>query len=86
MTDPVVIGARKVASILVDLERDEQDAKWSPPPRDISWGTWLAVLMEEVGEAAKEVVEHDDGPNLMEELIHVAAVAHAWIEDLLLKE
>jgi NTP pyrophosphatase (non-canonical NTP hydrolase) len=44
----------------------------------------LAILVEEVGEAAKALNEEWVGnpANLREELIHVAAVAVAWAESL----
>jgi NTP pyrophosphatase (non-canonical NTP hydrolase) len=43
----------------------------------------LAVLTEEVGEVAKELLESDGNKvNLRMELIQVAAVAVRWIEYL----
>lgn len=44
----------------------------------------LAVLMEEVGEVARAILEHDTA-NLKEEAVQVAAVGQALVE-LLLKE
>lgn len=45
----------QVSEILVDVgnERVRQDEKWGPQHHDSK--TWLAILMEEVGEAAEEV-------------------------------
>lgn len=40
--------------------------------------TWLAILLEEVFEAAEET----DLAKLREELIQVQAVAQAWVEDI----
>lgn len=40
----------------------------------------FAVLGEEFGEVAREVVEHGDDRELRKELVQVAAVAVAWIE------
>ena len=40
---------------------------------------WLAILTEEVGEVAKAL---NEGTNLSEELVQVAAVAIAWREKL----
>lgn len=40
---------------------------------------WLAILMEEVGEVAKAILEHDLD-NVEEEIIQVAAVAVCWLE------
>lgn len=37
-------------------ERDRQDAKWGP--QNHSPLEWMAILSEEVGEAAKEALEH----------------------------
>jgi NTP pyrophosphatase (non-canonical NTP hydrolase) len=42
----------------------------------------LAVLTEEVGEVAKELIEGENKVNLRTELIQVAAVAIRWIEYL----
>lgn len=42
-------------------------------------GAKLAVLIEEVGEVAKAQLERG---NLREELVHVAAVAIAWLESI----
>jgi hypothetical protein len=44
-------------------------------------GYRLTVLVEEVGEVARAVLE-SDGRGLREELVQVAAVAVAWIEGL----
>ena len=67
----------------VDYERDRQDAKWGGIPgverRDDH--TYPAVLTEEVGEACQAWLERDTRA-LREELVQVAAVAVAWIEEL----
>lgn len=68
-------------------ERVKQDAKWGeqnhPDPE------WLAILLEEVGEAAKCVVEvrfdnegqaADYNSLLDYELVQVAATAINWLE------
>jgi NTP pyrophosphatase (non-canonical NTP hydrolase) len=63
----------------IKQERVCQDAKWGKqnhPPV-----VWLTILMEEVGEAAKAILSHDEG-NYRTELIQVAAVAVAAIESL----
>jgi NTP pyrophosphatase (non-canonical NTP hydrolase) len=46
---------------------------------DLGPETWLAVLVEEVGEVARDVLErrHD---HLDQELAQVAAVAIRWME------
>lgn len=66
----------------IRLERERQDAKWGEQTHD--HGVWLAVLSEEVGEAAQSFL-HDrfggsKGGTLRGELVQVAAVAVAWIE------
>lgn len=59
-------------------ERKRQDLKWGTP-QSYSDNYWLGILMEEVGEAAKNAIEFS---NPEDELIQVAAVALAWIEDI----
>ena len=59
-------------------ERDRQDVKWGAN-RYLAQETWLTILMEEVGEAAKAALEDDSG-GYAEELIQVAAVAVAALE------
>ena len=58
-------------------ERIRQDKKWGEQNHRDS--TWLAILVEEVGEAAKAILEKD-GDDLEKEIIQVAAVAVAWRE------
>jgi NTP pyrophosphatase (non-canonical NTP hydrolase) len=72
---------------LVREERRQQDAKWGPSNR-ILVGTpeeQLAILVEEVGEVAKAVVERD-AEETENELIQVAAVAVAWLESILTRK
>lgn len=61
-------------------ERYHQDEKWGfrigQPDT-----TWQTILSEEVGEAAKEVLDRNFD-KLEAELIQCAAVALAWLEDL----
>lgn len=74
----------------VSRERDRQDGKWGPQRHGPA--RWLAILAEEFGEAAKEAVdlEFDGTPDmpadiegrLVTELVQVAAVAVAWLEDI----
>lgn len=63
---------------LISDERCRQDQKWSNT-RELDPKLWMTVMMEEVGEVARAVLE-DDKVNLEEELIQVAAVAVAWLE------
>lgn len=67
-------------------ERASQDAKWGQQNHDNR--KWAAILMEEIGEVARAVLESEQGQqnadsvNLREELVQVAAVAMAWLECL----
>lgn len=74
---------RRQALCDVDVERDRQDAKWGGIPgldrRDDH--TYAAVLGEEFGEVCKAWLERDVAA-LREELIQVAAVAVAWVEEI----
>lgn len=72
----------------VYMERFRQNDKWGVQRHNI--GTWLAILMEEVGEVAQAAqnrmglvsTKETDADNLYEECIHVAAVASAIAEQL----
>lgn len=75
----------------VYMERKSQDSKWGIQNHDQM--TWLGILAEEFGEAAKEVNELYFRPDMnqtkghltkrvREELIQTAAVAVAMIESL----
>ena len=65
--------------VLLDIidERKRQDKKWGT--RKQSGLIWLTILVEEVGEVAKAWLE---GEYVRPELIHVAAVVVAWVENL----
>jgi hypothetical protein len=69
-------------------ERVRQDEKWGSQESNADT-VWLAILTEEVGESAQEVLTREFGVesgkghgDLREELVQVAAVAVAWIECL----
>lgn len=65
-------------------ERGHQDHKWGIQRH--SPELWMAILMEEVGEAAKEILEEQfsgyKSSGLYSELVQVAAVAIAILEQL----
>lgn len=65
-------------------ERNFQDRKWGIQNHDDK--TWLAILMEEVGELAMTLLDNKEKghPDFLrnKELIQVAAVAVAWMECL----
>ena len=59
-------------------ERNRQDEKWGYPQHN--YFEWFAILVEEVGEIAKELNGGDDIENLKTEITQVAAVAIAMLE------
>jgi NTP pyrophosphatase (non-canonical NTP hydrolase) len=71
----------------VGLERVRQDSKWGIQRHDL--GTWLMILVEEVGEVAQAMQKNKgwgkdtDANDLFMELIHVSAVSAAIAEQLL---
>lgn len=78
---------RQMASIYSVLsERKRQDSKWGVQHHDPF--VWLGILMEEVGEASQEALTQKFGAagnghgNLREEVVQIAAVALAWLEDI----
>jgi hypothetical protein len=67
-------------------ERASQDTTWRGGPGDCSHPETpnrqrLAVLMEEVGEVARAILNHQPA-ELRAELVQVAAVCAAWLEGL----
>lgn len=67
---------KKAFNNLIQIERDNQDKKWGPQHH--SDEKWLTILMEEVGEAAKAVLEKDEA-SLFEEVVQIGAVLEAWV-------
>jgi NTP pyrophosphatase (non-canonical NTP hydrolase) len=67
-------------------ERDRQNSKWGIQRHD--YGTWLQILIEEVGEVAQAMQKakgwgkESDASDLYTELIHVSAVACAIAEQV----
>lgn len=61
---------------LVLAERRRQDERWGKQSHDPD--RWHTILSEEVGEAAKAVLENDLA--LARELIQVIAVCVCWLE------
>ena len=81
------LALERVLKLVAD-ERERQDQKWGEqnhPPCE-----WIAILVEEVGEATQEALnvrfgyeDHDASLiRLRSELIQVAAVAVAFVECL----
>lgn len=58
-------------------EREQQDQKWGEQNHNPK--IWLAILMEEVSEVAKALIENEPR-NYRNELVQVAAVAISAIE------
>jgi len=88
VNDSYSVHCQKRAQVLrlIYTERLGQIEKWHDAKQQVelpqSPDAWkCAVLGEEFGEVAKAVVENDKF-SLRRELVHVAAVAHAWLEAL----
>jgi NTP pyrophosphatase (non-canonical NTP hydrolase) len=78
--DPRLINKRMQIFERISIERERQDELHEFPHH-----IRLAVLMEEVGEIAKELQENDEYKNVINlyiELIQTAAVCVRWIEEL----
>ena len=82
LSDPV---QRRAVDDVLD-ERARQDAKWGVQSHDTI--TYLAILMEEVGETAQAAIEerfggpHGTKEHVRAEAVQVAAVALAIVECL----
>ena len=63
-------------SRLIEIEREAQDAKWGEQHH--SDEKWLAILLEELGEAAEAVLEKNE-EGLLEEVVQVSAVLQNWV-------
>lgn len=61
----------------IKAERDRQDKKWGKQSHPHAG--WYVILGEEFGEVGRAIFE---GTNIREELVQVAAVAAAWIEQI----
>lgn len=83
-SSPMVTG--QTFAVLRDIvrERESSDRKWGEQRHDPA--VWMAILTEEVGEAAKEVADGAyrtlDRESYRAELIQVAAVAISAVEAL----
>ena len=71
---------------MIAEERERQLDKWGLQHHSNT--RWITILAEEFGEAAKEVCDslenqQDRKEQLVDELVQVAAVATAFIEDLM---
>jgi len=62
---------------IIKAERMRQDSKWGEQNHDD--GKWLKIIVEELGEVAKALLEGDSEQGV-KELSHVCAVGVAWME------
>ena len=78
--------AKEAFEYLVARERQRQDQKWGEQNHEAAF--WLAIMVEEVGEVASEVIAGGWKPELQRrrdlghELVQVAAVCKAMYESL----
>ena len=63
---------------LIISERIAQNVKWGEQNHDDC--KWLAILAEEVGEAAQAMLQEQGAARVREELVQAAAVIVAWLE------
>jgi len=64
---------------LIDEERQRQIGKWGDGGLDPF--VWIAVLSEELGEASEAILKQKSQEDLEGEIVQIAAVAVAWLED-----
>lgn len=69
--------SRDRAFSAIRSERDRQDQKWGQQDHDDR--LWLGILVEEVGEVAKAIID-EQAADLDKELVQAAAVIVAWLE------
>ena len=61
---------------LIQIERNAQDEQWGQ--QNHSDEKWLTIILEELGEAAKVVLEENE-EGILEETVQVAALLQAWV-------
>ena len=64
---------------LINAERARQLEKWGVQNHDFP--LWSLILIEEVGEFAKAILEGENMSDIKNELIQIAAVCKAIYED-----
>lgn len=69
---------REIVFHAISQERERQDAKFGVQEHGDLY--WLAILQEEVGEAAQAVIQERTYEEVEKEMLHIAAVAVSWIE------
>ena len=61
---------------LIQIERNAQDEQWGQQNHNDE--KWLTIILEELGEAAKVVLEENE-EGILEETVQVAALLQAWV-------
>jgi len=69
---------RAAALAQISVERDRQDDKWGEQNHEDLY--WLGILMEEVGEVSKALIDGAPLAASAKEVVEVAAVAVCWLE------
>lgn len=72
------MNLREIVFASINEEREKQDKKFGVQNHGDLY--WLAILTEEVGEAAQAVIQERTYEEVEKEMLHVAAVAVSWIE------
>jgi NTP pyrophosphatase (non-canonical NTP hydrolase) len=70
--------------ILLERERQNRLHPFNNPSTDVSDTFKLSVMIEEVGEVARAILDGEPNTQLMQELVQVAAVATAWLESIIM--
>lgn len=63
----------------IKRERMHQERRWGRRPRAV--GEWLLILERELGEATEAWATHEGDRHALEEILQVAAVAVACLEE-----
>lgn len=83
MDDLLVRTKNRTQAYILDKileERVRQDGKFGQSPRGLHSSVWLTVIMEELGEVARSIID-GDSENYKNELIQVAACCVGALED-----
>ncbi len=61
---------------LIQIERNAQDEKWGK--QNHSDERWVCIILEELGEVSKAVIDRDE-EGILEETVQVAALLQNWM-------
>lgn len=67
-----------LAIYAIRQERKKQRTKWGEQNHGDLY--WLAILMEEVGEAAQAIIQEKAYDEVEKEMVQIGAVVVAWLE------